>query len=672
MTQPRICLSMIVKNEAPVIRRCLTSVLPLIDAWIICDTGSTDGTQQIVCDFMAEHRIPGELHERPWRDFAHNRSEALDLAKPLGDYTLIIDADDALMLPPGFTRPDLRTDGYRFVIHDGPIRYQRTQLVRSALPWRWRGVLHEYIECQEEADVADLDIAMRRNHDGARRRDPATYSRDARILEDAIATETDPFLLSRYTFYHAQSLKDSGQIERAMIAYLARAEMGYWQDEVYWSLYQAAQLMERLGRDPETVLAAYKRAADSAPHRIEALRAASALCFTNGRNEEGFRIAARGLDVPIPKHGLFVETWVHDYGLLDQYAINGYWSGHYAESLDASLRILNSGLLPAAAIKRIAANARAAAAKLKPSAPADYGRLGDESFIDQHPLKPERELHSRTGEAPRVLIAILAKQKEQFLPLYLDCIEALVYPKSSIVLYIRTNNNTDRTEEILREWVERVGHQYAAVEFDASDVDTRVEQFGVHEWNPTRFRVLGHIRNVSLGKTIEHQCAWYFVADVDNFVRPCTLNELVATNLPIVAPMLRLALPEHYYANFHAEVDHNGYYRDCEQYRLIAERRVLGLIEVPVVHCTYAIRADVIPKLNYLDETDRFEYVIFSDSARKASIPQYIDNRQVYGYIAFGNDFFLADRKDTGDASTFEKMEALMRREIPTASMASA
>ena len=29
MIRPRICLSMIVRNEAPVIRRCLASVLPL-------------------------------------------------------------------------------------------------------------------------------------------------------------------------------------------------------------------------------------------------------------------------------------------------------------------------------------------------------------------------------------------------------------------------------------------------------------------------------------------------------------------------------------------------------------------------------------------------------------------------------------------------------------------
>ena len=56
---------------------------------------------------------------------------------------------------------------------------------------------------------------------------------------------------------------------------------------------------------------------------------------------------------------------------------------------------------------------------------------------------------------------------------------------------------------------------------------------------------------------------------------------------------------------------------------------------MPVVHCTYLVRRDALDQLTYVDETSRFEYVVFSDSARKAQIPQYFDNRQIYGYIAF-------------------------------------
>jgi hypothetical protein len=252
----------------------------------------------------------------------------------------------------------------------------------------------------------------------------------------------------------------------------------------------------------------------------------------------------------------------------------------------------------------------------------------------EHSLRPARELRSRLDTYPRVLVAILAKQKEKALPLFLRCIEELDYPKPSIVLYVRTNNNTDRTEQILRDWIARVG-SYADVEFDASPVEEPVETFGQHEWNATRFRVLGNIRNISLAKTTEHACDFYFVCDVDNFIRPCTLRELVALKLPIVAPLLRVTESNGYYANFFAETDANGYYGHCDQYRWLLQQRVRGVFEVPVVHCTYLVRVEVIPQLSYLDGSDRYEFVVFSDSARKAGIQQYIDNRQVYGYISF-------------------------------------
>jgi glycosyltransferase involved in cell wall biosynthesis len=93
-----ICLNMIVKNEAHVIRRCLESVRPFIDTWVIVDTGSTDGTQDIIRDYFKD--IPGELFERPWKNFGANRTEALALARQRGDYVFVIDADDELVIAP--------------------------------------------------------------------------------------------------------------------------------------------------------------------------------------------------------------------------------------------------------------------------------------------------------------------------------------------------------------------------------------------------------------------------------------------------------------------------------------------------------------------------------------------------------------------------------------------
>jgi hypothetical protein len=250
----------------------------------------------------------------------------------------------------------------------------------------------------------------------------------------------------------------------------------------------------------------------------------------------------------------------------------------------------------------------------------------------------DRREFDRGTDAARVLVTILAKQKAVFLPLYLKCIEQLDYPRSAIHLHVRTNNNTDDTETILREWLERVGQLYASVEFDSQDVPERVESYGVHEWNSMRFRVMGRLRDASLRRTIERDCQFYFTADVDNFIRPGTLKELVALNLPIVAPLLRMISPNDTYSNFHAAIDERGYYKEVPHYHVLLHRRIRGLIEVPVVHCTYLVRADVISRLTHQDQTERHEYVVFSDVARTLGITQYLDNRSVYGYILFHND----------------------------------
>lgn len=234
-----------------------------------------------------------------------------------------------------------------------------------------------------------------------------------------------------------------------------------------------------------------------------------------------------------------------------------------------------------------------------------------------------------------VTIAILAKDKAHTLPLYLECIEKQTWPASNTYLYIRTNNNNDDTAQILRDWIARVGKNYAKIYFDDTDVDEPVQLCKQHEWTYERFKVLGKIRQDSVDWAYEHN-SHYFVADCDNFICSDALESMVNTNLPIVAPFLRCyEYEKRFYSNYHDAIDVNGYYIPSVFYYEILDQKVRGIIEVSVVHCTYFIRHDVLDKICYDDESWRYEYVIFSDSARKQNIPQYIDNRKIYGYISF-------------------------------------
>lgn len=623
-----IGLCMIVKDETKVIRRCLESTLPLVDYILVVDTGSTDGTQQVIRDFLDEKKIAGAVLEEPWRDFAYNRSYSLARLREVRhiDYALVIDADDRLELDPGFDvhafKRSLDRDFYDIPIRHRTITHHRPQLLSNRRPFHFKGILHEYVELPRIPLTRGTGkgLAIHASTDGARSQDKQKYEKDAVALEAALKTESDPFLISRYTFYLAQSYRDCGNRERAIDNYLRRAKLGYWNEEIYVSLYEAAKLMAVLNRPREQVIATFNRASQTIPGRAEALHGAARYCRNIRQFNDGYVFARDGLTISKPTEGLFVEPWIYDYGLLDEYAVNAYWIGQFGDCLNACERLLMDRKMPQNMVARIEANAQFARQR-----------------INQAAARPEKSLdHIRdlsAAQQPRVLLAILAKQKERVLPFYLTCIDALDYPKDQIVLHVRTNNNSDATTAILQNWLDRIAHQYSKVEFDSSDAADRVENFGVHEWNSTRFKVLARIRNESMQSALRNGCDFYFVVDVDNFVQPHTLKSLISSRLPIVAPLLRHETQSQRYSNFHETVDARGYFVDSEPYNWLLYQRVRGLCQVPVVHCTYLVRSDAIQHLSYSDATIRHEYVIFSESARRHEVPQYLDNRDVYGYL---------------------------------------
>jgi hypothetical protein len=356
---------MIVKNEALLIERCLDSVLPLIDYAVIEDTGSTDGTQDIVRRWLDRHNVLGKVFDEPWKDFGHNRTVALQyLRNRTGiDYALVIDADDVLVIHSGFNpavfKSELQAGLYDVDIHLGGIRYSRPQLFQNR-GFVYRGVLHEYLEVPPSISRATVQgFHITAGVSGARSRNPDKYQYDALTLEQALQTETDPFLRSRYTFYLAQSLKDGGHHGEAYKTYLKRSTMGFWAEEVFVSLWRAAQLAEQLGLPRHTIIGLYLEAWERCSHRAESLHNAARYCRLNNLFHQGRLFAKMGLDIAEPSSAsLFVEPWIYTWGLLDEYAVSAYWTGHYRECLDACVGLLSDGKIPAAESVRIEENAR--------------------------------------------------------------------------------------------------------------------------------------------------------------------------------------------------------------------------------------------------------------------------------------------------------------------------
>lgn len=230
-----------------------------------------------------------------------------------------------------------------------------------------------------------------------------------------------------------------------------------------------------------------------------------------------------------------------------------------------------------------------------------------------------------------VVVAILAKDKAETLPLYLRCLGAQTFPKSRIHLYIRANDSTDDTNAILQAWVHENEDQYKSVTANYADIGG-LRQYKNHEWDQHRFSVLARIRQDSVDFARE-LAADYFVVDLDNFIIPATLQSLYDARLPVVAPLLRTVTDV--YANYHFSTDDKGYLCECREYYDVLNGNVRGFIAVNVVHCAYLIRFEALEHVRYDDGTARYEYAIFSDRLRRKGVGQYLDNRQIYGLVAF-------------------------------------
>lgn len=336
---------MIVKNESKLIERCLESVKPLIDYWVIVDTGSDDGTQDIIKEYMKD--IPGELHEKPWINFSHNRNEALHLAKEKGDYLLFIDADDVLSYAPNFRRPILTKDAYYLDIQYGGVRYSRVHLARSSLNWCWGGAVHEALFCMDPASYDTLQgVKMVIIGGGSRSADPEKYLKDAKILEAEI--EKDPEN-TRNVFYLAQSYRDAGEYELALREYQKRVALGgWWDQEIFWSLYQIGLIQELLKYPDDLILKSFYKAFEYRPKRIEPLYQLAHYYRTKEIYFLGYLIAKQAIEVQeAPTDFLFVEDWIYDYGLLLEYSICAFWIGKYEEAYRINLQLLNRPNLPA-------------------------------------------------------------------------------------------------------------------------------------------------------------------------------------------------------------------------------------------------------------------------------------------------------------------------------------
>ncbi len=358
---PRICLSMIVRNERAILERCLDAACPLLDAAVICDTGSSDDTPALAEAYFRARQIPARICHHRWQDFGANRTAAIDeaacLVAELGwsldrTYWLFLDADHEIALTPAFERRSLTADAIVLRQHAGDLRYWNLRLARASLGWSAIGRTHERYSCASSPRYEQLATAWIHDHsDGASRVDK--IARDIAWLTAQLAeTPQDP----RVLFYLAQSYRAAGDPLKALVLYRRRQALRAHAQEVseaetWYSGLCIGQILA--GTDhAELAAAALTQTAAADPARAEPLYELSKLALRQNRIEDAVAYASRGRRLPRPDAVMhFVHADVYEHGLDLQLAEAAIGTVHAETGFAASERVALSRLAPDTAIE---------------------------------------------------------------------------------------------------------------------------------------------------------------------------------------------------------------------------------------------------------------------------------------------------------------------------------
>ena len=219
------------------------------------------------------------------------------------------------------------------------MRYARPNILSVKHNWHYVGVTHEYLTPDPDTPPAVLLPIEIETHPVRTNKTPEKCQKDADLLLEALKDEPNN---SRYVFYLAQSYRDSLQPEKSIEWYTKRATMGGWYEEVWYSLFQIAELKVRINAPEWEVMGAYINAFDYNPNRAEALGALARYLRLRQRYHSALMFAEKAVNTPMPDEKLFLETSYYKWLNLDEFAVAAYWTGHFREAAAACEQLLKA------------------------------------------------------------------------------------------------------------------------------------------------------------------------------------------------------------------------------------------------------------------------------------------------------------------------------------------
>ncbi len=303
-----INLCIMVKNGGEQFEQMLNKNMHLIDRWTILDTGSTDGTLDIIKKVLIGKK-KGNLYQEPFINFRDSRNRLLELAGKDCKFTLML--DDTYTIAGdlrGFleeVRGDQFADSFSLYIKSDDVEYASNRVLKTHRQLKYMYKIHEVIQEKNNMNVI-IPIERTRIEDGRfdymEERTMGRKELDLKLLFEEL--EDDPNN-SRTHYYLGQTYNLLQQHEKAFQYFMERADHpnpGFLQEKID-AIFEGARLANFQLNKPWTLCEAlYNRAYELDKSRPDSLYFLGIHYFLENDKVKAFDYFKRAFEIGYPVH----------------------------------------------------------------------------------------------------------------------------------------------------------------------------------------------------------------------------------------------------------------------------------------------------------------------------------------------------------------------------------
>lgn len=355
-----------VKNEADVI---IPTLQPFIDAgitsYLVYDTGSTDGTQDVIRNHFDNCHIKhAYIVEEPFVDFATSRNRALRLAEEIfvnNTFLLMLDAEwythnvkeliEFCKKNQRYIAPNCTGSCYliRLLTMQDNIDNFTPRLIRQGCNVRYVGVVHESIPEIASGILPESVYFEYKPQQYGKDKSKERCTRDYALLKKS--HEDNPSNM-RTLFYLGQTCQFIDEWEEAIFYYQKRLRLGEISEENYLAAYRIGCAIEHIIAESykngsiisyteKDAVDYYLQAYAILPWRAEPLFRIACHYIRHNQHAIAYLFAHRAVQLSYPRNNaLFVEKTVYDYLRYDILGQCAAYVGEYKEGKEAVLKAI--------------------------------------------------------------------------------------------------------------------------------------------------------------------------------------------------------------------------------------------------------------------------------------------------------------------------------------------